>query len=209
MAGTMSLADLVLDLKDSLHDAAKVFEDDGDATIRRFLNESLPDMQWARPRTLLGEISLQANVPRYSLVGCPAFVAYKTHLWDVARPVPWSDNYPGATPRVEAQRDDGQYWLAFDPAPNWKQIGTYGPAFRFYYYGMHTLGVDAASTTVAAADRGLLLLRAQANAMRELAIRNAGKPVTMRDGVSGTTRNSTPAALHEVLMKLFREQARC
>jgi hypothetical protein len=29
--------------------------------------------------------------------------------------------------------------------------------------------------------------------------------VQMRDGLSGTPRNSTPAALHELLMKLFRE----
>lgn len=205
MAGTMSLADLVADLKESLHDSAKVFESVDDLAFRRFLSEALPDMQWKRPRTLLGEISLQASVPRYSLVGCPGFVAYKTHLWDAAKPLPWEQSYPGATPRVEAQRDGGNYWLCFDPAPTWKLIGTYGPSFRFYYFALHTLAIDAASTTVGEVDRGLLLLRAQANAMRELAMRNAGKAVQMRDGVSGTTRNSTPAALHELLLRLFQE----
>jgi hypothetical protein len=67
------------------------------------------------------------------------------------------------------------------------------------------LGDNAADTTVTAADRGLLLLRAQVEAMRELSVRAAAKPVQLRDGLSGVARNSTPAALHEVLLRVFWE----
>lgn len=211
MAGTMALADLVADLKASLHDTASVFEGEGedaevvDASFRRFLVQALPDMQLKRPLTRLGGVDLMAGLPRYSLANCPDFAAYKTHLWGGCMPKPWEPGYPGALPRVEAVRDAGMWWLVFDPAPTWRHIGTFSATFRFYYFGQHTLGALDAGTTIAAEDRGLLLLRAQVEAMRELAMRNASKVVSMRDGVSGTPRNSTPAAMHEMLMRLFQE----
>lgn len=205
MAGTMSLEDLIADLKETLHDAATVFESDDDAAFKRFLVQALPDMETKRPLTRLGGVELQAGLPRYSLANVPDFAAYKTHLWDRCMPRPWEPGYPGALPRVSAARDDGQWWLLFDPAPTWKHIGVLGYSFRFWYFGRHVLGAVDENTTIAEADRGLLLLRAQVEAMRELAMRNAGKPVQMRDGISGVARNSTPAALYEQLLRVFKE----
>ncbi len=69
---------------------------------------------------------------------------------------------------------------------------------------MHVLGANAADTTIANTDRGLLLLRAQAEAMLEISLHNANKPVQVRDGYSGTARNSTPAALYESLLREWR-----
>jgi hypothetical protein len=80
-----------------------------------------------------------------------------------------------------------------------------GSVFTFYYFGQHSLGVAAEDTTIAAADRGLLLLRAQAEAMLELSLRNVAKPVQLRDGLSGTPRNSTPRALFDALLTAFAE----
>jgi len=205
MAGSMSMTDLAADLMVTLHDTATIFQGEGDEHFRRFLSQALPDMQLKRPLTRLGEVALLSNVPRYSLAHCPEFAGYKTHLWGTCMPRPWEPNYPGALPRVEATRDESAWWLVLDPAPTWKHIGAFGHSLRFWYYGLHVLGAEAATTTISPDDRGLLLLRAQAEAMRELAIRNAGKPVQMRDGLSGTPRNSTPAAMHETLMRLFRE----
>lgn len=205
MAGSMSLEDLVADLKDTLHDSATVFASDDDAAFKRFLVQALPAMEIKRPLTRLGGVQLQAGLPRYSLANVPDFAAYKTHLWDTGMPKPWEPGYPGALPRVSAARDADQWWLHFDPAPTWKHIGALGYSFRFWYYGRHVLGALAAATTIAEADRGLLLLRAQAEAMREMAVRNASKPVQMRDGISGVTRNSTPAALYEQLLRAFQE----
>lgn len=206
----MSLDDLVQDLKESLHDTKSVFESqEGDAfkPFKRFLAQALPDMALKRPVTRLGSVTLVANEPSYPLAAYPDLIAYKTHLWGNGRtvPQPWEPGYPGAMPRANVQRDGSAWALVFDPAPMARHLVAWGATFKFWYFAAHVLDADAANTTVNAADRGLLLLRAQAEAMRELAIAQANKPVSLRDGLSGTPRNSTPAALHEVLLRLFQE----
>lgn len=163
-------------------------------------------MQVKCPVTRLGTITLQANFPRYALGnGAPGFAAFKTQLWGDSgcRLKPWEDGYPGAVPRVSAAFDANQWYLDFDPAPSARHTAYYGTNFQFWYFAMHAIGVAAGDTTVNEKDRGLLLLRAQVEAIRELAIRNAGKPVQMRDGLSGTPRNSTAAALWKDLLQLF------
>lgn len=207
MAGTMALADVVADLKRSLHDSANVFNAPDDADFVRFVRLALPDMGWKRPCTRLGQVMLSAGESRYALGAYPDFANYKTHLWSrsLCYPQPWEPGYPGALPRVSMLRDGLANYLVFDPAPSSLHLAALGSVFKFWYFGLHVVDADAANTTVAPQDRGLLLLRAQAEAMRELSIRNAGKPVQLRDGLSGTARNSTPAALHEALMAAFRE----
>lgn len=207
MAGTMSQADLVADLKHSLHDSAAVFNAAADADFVRFLKQALPDMGWKRAITRLGQVSLVVGEPRYSLSAYTDFVAYKTHLWEkpAAYPNAWEPGYPGAVPRVTAVQDSGAYWLVFDPTPSSQHIALRGATFKFYYFAAHEIGATAADTTVVLNDRGLLILRAQAEAMLELTLRNMAKPVQMRDGISGTPRNSTPAALHEQLLRMFQE----
>jgi hypothetical protein len=208
MPGTMSQADLVVDLKRSLHDSAAVFDAALDADFVRFLNQALPDMGWKRAITRLGQVTLSAGVAGYSLAAYTDFQNYKTHLWgaDTVCPQPWEPGYPGAVPRVRGYKDSTGWWLGFEPvAPSAAHIAVRGSVFKFYYFGVHTIGTLAADTTVALADRGLLLLRAQAEAMLELTLRNAGKPVQLRDGLSGTPRNSTPRALYEALLAQFME----
>lgn len=207
MAGTMSLADLATDLKASLHDSATLFDAAADADFRRFITLALPDMAIKRPATRLGQITLVAGEPRYALTSLLDFGNYKTHLWDKGStyPQPWEPGYPGALPRVSALQDGAASWLVFDPAPSSAHIAYRGSAFKFWYFALHAVAEDAAQTTVAAADRGLLLLRAQAEAMREMVLHQANKPTSLRDGLSGTPRNSTPAALHEMLLRLFWE----
>lgn len=206
MAGTMSLADLVADLKRSLHDTAAVFDAAADADFVRFLNQALPDMGWKRGRTLVGSVVLVAGQANYSLAGVTDFYAYKTHLWEpVARMQAWEPGYPGAVPRVFSYKDGSGNWLGFEPAPTAEHIALRGSTFRFYYFGVHVIGAAAADTTVSAPDRALLLLRAQAEAMLELTLRNVNKPVQLRDGLSGTPRNSTPAALYQALLQSFQE----
>lgn len=207
MAGTMSLDDLAQDLQRSLHDSAGVFAADDYADLKRFLNLALPDMAWKRPITRLGQVTLVEGEPRYTLAVYADLANYKTYLWDKAAgyPQPWEPGYPGALPRVAMQRDGAVPYLVFDPAPSAAHIALRGSVCKFYYFAMPVIGVDAADTTVAEQDRGLLLLRAQAEAMRELTIRNAGKPVQLRDGLSGTPRNSTPSALYQALLAEFLE----
>lgn len=207
MAGSMSQADLVADLKVTLADAAAMFAGEAaDAAYKRFLNQALPDMRLKRPLTRLGQVTLQADVPSYAVAESD-FAALKTDLWrDTTKlPKPWAPLYPGPLPRLCAERGATGWMLVFDPAPSIAHLSVLGTVCKFWYFADHTIGTDAADTTVAMADRGLLLLRAQAEAMLALAVRNAGKPVQLRDGMSGTPRNSTPIALHQALMELFRE----
>lgn len=206
MAGTMSELDLVADLKRSLHDCAAVFNAANDGDFVRFLKQALPDMSWKRPLTQLGQVTISANEPRFSLMGLPAFHSYKVHVWQTGAycPQPWEVGYAGAIPRISSHKDAAGHWLAFEPAPSAAHIALRGSAFKFYYFALHSVGA-APETTIAVADRGLLLLRAQAEAMLELTLRNAAKPVQLRDGLSGTPRNSTPAALHATLLALFAE----
>jgi hypothetical protein len=210
MANTMSRDDLVASLKASLHDAARVFVLEGaapDAAFERFLLQALPDMQIKRPVTRLGSVALTANFARVAVgAGNTGFAAFKTFLWGEGCAIkPWASAYPGTLPRVGAVFADQQWWLAFDPAPTALQINAHGSQFDFWYYASHAIGAAEADTTLNPQDRGLLVLRAQVEAMRELAIRNAAKPVQLRDGLSGTPRNSTPAALADSLMRTFVE----
>jgi hypothetical protein len=206
MAGTMSEADLVADLEVSLYDAKSVFTTPDKGDFKRFLAQALLDMQFKRPVTRLGSLTLVAGEGRYEVAEAD-FAALKTDLWrEPSRlPKPWEATYPGALPRVSAVREVDAWFIQFEPAPTALHLSALGDAFKFYYFATHTLGVLEADTTINPQDRGLLLVRAQAEAMLAMSMRNAGKPVQMRDGLSGTPRNSTPAALHELLMKLFRE----
>lgn len=199
MAGTMSQADLVEDLKRSFHDAASAMSAPADADWLRCLGVALVAMQAKRPRTLLGTLSLQPEVDTYAVTATD-FASYKTHQWGGRPPKPWAAEYPGPLPRVAAVQSGGAWLLVFDPAPTWLHIQAYGSAFRFWYFGTHSLGADAASSTLASADRPLLLLRAQAEVLRELTLNHLNKPVQLRDGFSGTPRNSTPSALYAQLL---------
>jgi hypothetical protein len=201
--GSLSQADVVEDLKRSLHDAASAFSAAADADFRRHIAVALVAMQAKRPRTLLGSVSITAGEPRFALQVAD-FVQYKTHVWGSRPPRPWLPSYPGALPRVCAVQEGDGWALMFDPPPSAQHVATYGADFRFWYFGTHRLGLtDPAESTLAAADRPLLLLRAQAEAMRELSMRNINKGVQLRDGLSGTPRNSTPAALFQVLLAEF------
>lgn len=193
----MTEADLLADLKRSLHDAASPFDAPNDADFKRFLAVALTGMQAKRPRTLLGSMTLQADVDLYPLA-VDDFAQYKTHQWGGKVIRPWLPCYPGALPRIGAVKDGDTWQLVFDPAPTQAHLDAYGSTFRYWYYGTHSAGGDG--STLAAADRPLLLLRAQAEAMRELSMRNINKPVQLRDGISGAPRNSTPAALYRELL---------
>lgn len=207
MSGTMSQADLVADLKESMRGSAEMFKAEGDADWIRFLNQSLPDMQWKRPRTKLASVTLVAGTVSYSLAAYPDFAGYKTHNWGAGKTLPkvWEPTYPGPLPRISAVCDAGDWALAFDPAPSDVQVAVLGSTFQFWYYAEHTVGAAAVDTTVVPADRTLLLMRAQAEALMELTIRNAGKPVALRDGFTGQSRQERPRALFEALLKQFQE----
>lgn len=203
MPGTMSRADLVADLKTSLHAAAEVFTAAADADFARLLDVAALDFARVRPRTLVGAATLIAGQIDYAL---PAdFYLYKADLW--ADPVrlgkPWEKAWPGRLPSVRVAEVAGVRKLVLQPAPSAQHIALLGSEFKFYYLAKHEIGTATADTSIDAGDRGLLLLRAQAEAMRELAIRNIVKPMTMRDGLNSAPRNGQPSHLYAVLIAEF------
>jgi hypothetical protein len=202
MPGTMTEADLVDDLKRSLHDAGSsaVFNGAGQSDWKRLLRVALVAMQTKRPRTLLGQITLVADEPRYPL-NLANFAQYKTYIWGARQLQPWDPCYPGALPRVHALQEGALWSLAFDPQPSQAHINAYGSTFKFWYFATHSLGELPEDSTLSEADRPLLLLRAQAEALRELTMHNVNKPVQLKDGLTGAPRNSTPAALYQALLQ--------
>lgn len=208
MSGTMSQTDLVADLKASLHDSAEVFTAPDDADFVRFIDLGARDLGRVRRRTLVGSLTLVADVGLYAApddLACP-----KSHLWGIsplAAPRPWEKGYPGRLPDMSLGEVAGSPALILTPPPTAVQIGVLGSEFRYYYFARHSVAVDAAATTVRQADRGLLLLRAQAEAMKEMAMRNIKKPVQLRDGLASAPKNGTPAALFQALLDQFERAA--
>lgn len=201
IAGTMSRADLCADLLASLHDASEIFARGVDDMVP-LLDTAAADFSRHRPLTKLG--TLTAEVGRMVYPAPADIYLFKSSLWGiapVAKAKPWERHWPGPMPDVRQVYGASGYELHLTPAPTQLQIMSLGSEFRYYYFATHTIATDAADTTLMPGDRFLLLLRAQAEAMRELTMRNVKKPVQMRDGLHSSPRNMTPAALHAELMK--------
>lgn len=211
MPELMSQAQLVADHKASLNDAASVFVALGDGDFQRHLATAALALGEKRARTLVGSIALVADQADYA---APAlFLAFKSHLWGiqpVRNPQPWEKGHVCRLPdvrTVETDDDPVTRKLYLDPAPTAADICALGSTFKFYYRAGHSIDADAKKTTVQPADRGLLLLRAQVEALKEMALRNVMKPVMVREGLSSQPRNGTATFLWQELLKEYREAA--
>lgn len=198
MAGTMSRADLLAFYKASLMDAAKAFTAADDADFNRHLDTAAADMHRVRPITLLGEVTLIAEQGEYA---APADMArFKSAIWGVRKAMPWEKSYPGLLPNAKKIDGPAGALLSLSPAPSAFQIAVLGSAYRFYYVGRHSIGATAAETTIDLDDRPLLIMRAQAEAMNELAMRDTMRPVQIGGGHGGIAKTGMPTALWEKLM---------
>ncbi len=205
MPGTMSKADLVFDLKQILMDAKKEFSTSGNREFELFLDQAALAFCRYRKRTLLGELSLVADQFNYA---APAdIVAPKFGLWgrnEQRCRDPWATNYPGCLPCLRQVEDE----LHLDPAPSAEQIAELGSAYKFYYFASHHIDKAAANTTIKAADRDLLLLRATVFALQSLANKNINKPVQLgSSGVGSMPKNGTPQGLAKELLEQFERLA--
>lgn len=208
MAGTMSKADLVKDLQDLLQDAAKKFTAPAGADFERHLEIAAHDMGRVRSRTKLGSIALTAGEAVY-----PApvdMIRTKVALWGINERQtrkPWDRNFPAVLPRMDLVEDDTGIQLILSPIPTADQIADLGSEFKFYYFAGHVIDDVAANTSISPADHHLVLIRAAAQAMTELAANGISKPVQLGPGVGSMPKNGTPGALSEQLMQQFMEMA--
>jgi hypothetical protein len=187
----------------------EVFSAAADADFIRHLNIAAYDFGRLRPRTLIGSVTLVADQSNYT---APSDLRRLVRgLWGTAEKrarQPWDANWPGRLPAPSViYGAAGARYVRLEPAPTTAQITDLGATYEFSYCAGHVIGVNAVDTSIELADQGLLLLRAQAETMKELAARNARKPVAMRDGLAGSPKNGTPAALAEQLMREFERQA--
>lgn len=204
MPGTLSQADLIADLKSSLQDAAKIFNAADDADFIRHLTTAAADLSKHKPRKLLATLTLTADQALYD--SPDAIIQPSLVLWGDAQrknSKPWESYFPKTPPTITLLETDTTKKIHLNPAPTAAEIGTLGATFAYTYSASHVIDAAATNTTIAAADRDLLLLRAQAEAMRELAMRNLQKPITMVAGGGQASKNGTPAGLYAALLAEF------
>lgn len=202
----MSLESLTESLHQSVTEPAQLFSSQDTHTVMaRFLTLAAQDFDRRRPLAIVADLTLVADQSSY-----PAPTGLKSIEstdWGNAERNQydrWDGRYPGPAPQLRLRRTttgDRQIWL--NPPPSADQIGRLGSLFTFTYKAGHSLSETAADTTIEPEDRSLLLLRAQIEMLKELSMRNIGKPVTVRDGISGVSRNSTPPALYRLLLEEY------
>ena len=200
MPGTMSRADLIADLKASLMDSAAQFRAPDDADFHRHLDAAALAFGPHRSIRSVGSITLEAGRDTYA---APADLwRFVSAIWGTTRSQPWERAWPGRLPTVSVSGAD----LVLLPAPTAHQISVLGAEYRFFYSARPTVGTAAEETTVNAADRDLLIQRAQVQAMRELAMRDSVRPQTLRDGFSGQPKTGTPGWIAQSLLDDFERR---
>ncbi|HHJ11819.1 MAG TPA: hypothetical protein ENK00_01455 [Chromatiales bacterium] len=205
----MSQSDLVGDLKAMLMDAANKFTAAADADFQRHLDLAALDLGRFRPRTLVGTLTLvadQSNYPAPSGLLRPKFPLWGTAEKRARRP--WDGNWPGRLPRLTLVENAGTRELWLSPPPTAAQIADLGATYTYYYFAGHVIDMDAAKTSVQPGDRHLLLVRAAAEALQELANNGVTKPVQLGNaGVGSMPKNGTPGALADSLLKHYEAMA--
>jgi hypothetical protein len=207
----LTIAELLPDYRASLNDAALVFgqdnSDDQKKNLTRHLTIAARKLAIGkRPRTRQATLSLVADQSSYGPVPEDLLLT-KVSTWGITNRPQW--HLPaGPLPILTLVDDDGtgSRAIVLTPAPTSEQICAFGSSYPFYYFAEHAITSDAATSTLQEKDRGLVILGGQVEAMREMAMRSIGKPVTLRDANGGgVARNMTPAALYEKLLAEFNE----
>ncbi len=202
----MTRAALSADLQAMLMDAAQRFQS-GD--FNRHLDHAAGDLSRVRPRVVSADLTVSADVAVYD---APADLLKPISMdWgrdELRCRMPWDTNWIGPIPRFTVTYVDGLKKLMLQPAPTFNQVSRLGVTAPYRYSAVYSIGDLSEDTTVAETDRPLLLIRALADAMQDLASRGVSKPVTLggKAGIS-VPRNGSPAALSDDLMQRFERMA--
>jgi len=207
MPGTLSQADLVSDLKGMLGTSHTRFTSENGSDFKRHLNTAALSLGRYQARQLKGNLTLQADVSDYD---APAdFLRFIRSPWGEAERKArncWDSNFPKVLPRVTTYEEAGAFKLQLMPAPSAAQIVDLGETYPFFYAAGHTVGTTAAETSVRPEHRDVLLIRALAAALQDLAADGVSKPVQLGPGSGAMPKNGTAGALAEKAMELFIAQ---
>jgi len=201
----VTFSDFRDDLVSSLHTAATRFEGtdaDPDDDFKRFTLAATAALAERRGRTLIGSVDLVADQAEYT---APAdLIRINAALWGAAHGIePWDDRYPGPLPRHRIHRDAATVTLRLLPAPTRHQITQLGAEYTFYYAAGYWTGDPADDIELDREnDRELLLLRAQAEAAREMAIQNVGRPSETKIQMA-QSKDMTARGLFDALIAEF------
>lgn len=199
-------------LESSLLDAVKIFGDNAAAWnphLDRHLNAAVTDFDRVAPLLEGAQIQLIADAANYA-ADARAIRFHGSEILDKQQHVePWDDfRVPEVPVPALARISNVKSWV-FRPVPTKFILDRIGSIYPFTYFAAHKLDDTLeADTTFDARHLPLLVLRAQVEALRDLAVRNAHKPVALRDPNYSQIRNGTPAALAEQFMRLWESQVR-
>jgi hypothetical protein len=185
------------------------YERFADPDIDRQLDTAAADLSRVKPLILPATLALVADESFYA---APADLLNPVSLdWgmpELACRNPWDTDYPGRLPRISALTVSGARQLMLAPPPTQRQIDICGSAAAYRYSAAYRISLDAADTNVPETARHLLLIRALAEAMQDLASRGVAKPVTL-GGKAGLSvpKNGAPSHLADELLKRFEAMA--
>ena len=197
----MNRPDLLKAYSDSLLDSQRAFKADD---FERHMDTALRDLTQFRPHRMLAELNAMPMQREYE---CPADLieVLATHYGraEKAQRQPWDAGYPTQRlPEVTVQyRADGSRYLQVFPAPSYQLLAQIGTVVGYEYSAGHVVTDSYSSLTPVLVH--LAILRAQAEAMRELAMRNSSMPTQVKDSLTNTPANGTPSYLYQLLMDEF------
>jgi len=199
-------------LENSLLEAVKIFGDNAAAWnphLDRHLNAAVADFDRVAPLLEGAQIQLVADAANYA-ADARAIRFHGSEILDKQQHVdPWDDFRVPEVPVPFLGRISGVKTWVFRPVPTAFILDRIGSIYPFTYFAAHVLDdAVAANTTFDARHLPLLVLRAQVESLRDLAVRNAHKPVALRDPNYSQIKNGTPAALAEQFMRLWESQMR-
>lgn len=195
----MKMSDLVASLSLALKDTKELFE----GQLEDIIGIALRDFSRYSPLTLTGSIDLVADVDVYEAPD--NLIDVKVHSWGRAqRRLPfWDPQHPRTLPRLSAFDAGDAMQLRLSSPPSAGMIGQLGAKMPYFYYAERE--IDGDQVPVRGRDADILLVRAQAEVMRQLANHHVNRPVATRDVVGSQPRNGTPAALCELYLRHFQE----
>ena len=202
----MNRPNLLKAYSESLLDSQRAFKAED---FERHMDTALRELTQFRPHRVLAELNVLPMQREYE---CPADLVQvlATHYGraEKMQRQPWDAGYPTQRlPDVKVRyRADGSRYLQVFPAPNYQLMAQIGAVVGYEYSAAHIVTEEVCTLTEV--DVQLAILRAQAEAMRELAMRNSTQPTQIKDSLTNTPANGSPSYLYTLLMNEFYERVR-
>lgn len=200
-------------LRSALLEAAEIFGCDQSTeqtnALNRHLDAAVQDYDRVLPCVATAELTWTAGTADYA-APADALGYHTAELVDEQGALdPYDAMRVEQVPTPMLVRKAGVKTWRFRPAPTAGLLARLGCAFRYTYTAAHQLGDDGAVPgTLEQALLPQVVTRALVVSLLELAIRNSHKPVALRDPTYSQTRNGTPAALADQLMRVWETQVR-